>query len=260
MAKKPIERPTSNPSPGLFQAAPARRHPTLFIPKLLAEEADRTMLAGPERDRAQKILLDWADMADKGQLRHKETALDADFLQKIFGEALGYRSVTDNPVDYHRERNFTISGMGTADAALGQFPAAQGIAPTAVIELKGADTDLDHDKFNGRTPVQQCWDYLNQLPGTTWGIVSNYVSIRLYHRDRPARAYDEFTVKDFRDPARFNQFYYLFERHGLIGNKIQKPRATSLLTLSDRRQREVGEKLYDYYAEQRLRLIETLQT
>jgi len=233
------------------------RHPRLFLPNLLAEDADRPFLAGTDRDRAHKILLGWADLADRGQLNHKETALDADFLQKIFGEALGYKSVTENPNDYHRERQYFVPGAGPADGALGRFPAEIN-KPVAVIELKGAETDLDHDRFNGRTPVRQCWDYLNQLPDTPWGIVSNYVRIRLYHRSFPQRAYEEFTIDDFRDEARFRQFYYLFERHGLLGNKLQPPRALTLLNRTQTRQREVGDELYEYYSQQRLALIELL--
>jgi hypothetical protein len=31
-------------------------------------------------------------------------------------------------------------------------------------------TDLDRDRSNGRTAVQQCWDYINAVPGCIWGI------------------------------------------------------------------------------------------
>jgi hypothetical protein len=242
----------------LFPDGRKRRHPTLFIPKLLAEEADRPISGGDDRDRAHKILLEWADLAERGHLKGKETSLDDQFMQKIFGEALGYRSRTDSPDDYQREKQFVVRGAGLADGALGKFSSGQKIDPVAIIELKGADTDLDHDKFGGRTPVKQCWDYLAQLPATKWGIVSNYICIRLYHRNSPQRAYEEFTVNDFRDPARFRQFYYIFARYGLLGNKVQPPRAESLLNRSLERQREVGDELYDDYSQQRLGLIEHL--
>lgn len=248
----------SSAAPTLFVVAGRRRHPTLFLPRLLQEAAGRAMFNSEEFDRAAQILRHWADLADKGHLTHKETSLDAEFLEKIFGDALGYRSVSENPGDYHREKQFTVPGAGTADGALGQFSTAAAAQPAVIIELKGADTDLDHDKSNGRTPVQQCWDYLSELPETRWGIVSNYVSIRLYHRDRPRRAYEEFTVADFRDPVRLKQFYYVFERHGLIGNRLEQPRALKLLKGSVQQQREVGDKLYNYYSEQRHRLIEAL--
>jgi hypothetical protein len=245
-------------APLLFVDTNQRRHPTLFLPRLLAEEAERPYLQGPNQDHARNILLQWADLAEQGHLNQKETALDAEFLQKVFGEALGYRSVSESPTDYHREKQFHVPGAGTADGALGRFATATTPQPIAIIELKGANTDLDHDKFNGRTPVQQCWDYLAQLPDTPWGIVSNYITIRLYHRERPQRAYEEFTVADFRDEARFRQFYYLFQHDALLGNKVQAPRALELLKRTASRQREVGNDLYEDYNNQRLHLIDHL--
>src|SRR5436190_24032004 len=94
----------SGSAPMLFLDTGKKRHPTLFLPRLLAEEADKTFLKGEEQDRAQQILQQWADLADRGQLTHKETALDADFLEKVFGDALGYKSVTESPEDFHREK------------------------------------------------------------------------------------------------------------------------------------------------------------
>ncbi|MGD0462282.1 MAG: DNA methyltransferase [Tepidisphaeraceae bacterium] len=255
MAKRSIPQSGTGPAHGLFADAKKRRHPNLFIPRLLAEAADGPINGGADRDRAEQILREWSDLAEKGHLNRKETALDDQFLDKIFGDALGYRRLSDSPDDYHRQRNFSVKGAGTADGALGRFRSGADVSPVAVIELKGAETDLDHDKFNGRTPVDQCWDYLNQLPETPWGILSNYVTIRLYHRDSPKRAFEEFTVKDFRDPARCRQFYFLFSRLGLLGDKVTEPRALALLKRTQRRQREVGDDLYDYYSEQRFALI-----
>ncbi len=208
------------------------------------------------------MLKNWANAYQQGHLNQKETSLDAEFLQKIFGEALGYKSITDSPDDYHREKNPTIEGAGIADGAIGWFSSGKPFKPTAVIELKGANVDLDLDKTNGRTPVQQCWDYLNNLPDTQWGIVSNYQSIRLYNKSATPRAYEEFTVNDFLDPDRVRQFYYVFEREGLLGSKAAKepPRATKLLRQTLNQQREVGDKLYKYYARSREELIRELIT
>jgi hypothetical protein len=245
------------PIPGsdLYPLPNQQRHLRLFLPKYLEEEANRPVFEPAELERASAALRQWADMAQAGQLRQKETSLDSEFLQKIFGEALNYKSVSESPLDYHREKNPTVPGAGIADGALGLFVSGKSVPPTVIIELKGSTVDLDHDKFNGRTPVQQCWDYLNQLPDTQWGIVSNYVKIRLYHKGSPARAYEEFTVADFLDPARFRQFYFLFEKDGLVGGRITKPRALKLLKRTQTQQREIGDKLYVYYADQRERLI-----
>ena len=146
-----------------------------------------------------------------------------------------------------------------ADGALGFFATGQPSAPVVIIECKDATTDLDHDKFNGRTPVQQLWDYMAQLPDTPWGILSNYLSVRLYHRDSPMRAYQEFTVADFKDPDKAREFLYLLEPEGLLGRPpLQRARALELLDNSARQRLTVGDKLYDYYADQRSDLIDAL--
>ena len=195
-------------------------------------------------------------MGSQGHLARKETALDASFLFEVFGEALGYKPVTQNPEKYHLERNYTVPGVGTSDGALGLFTPGSAASPQAVIELKGADTNLDTDKFNGRTPVQQCWDYLNALPDCPWGIVSNFVTLRLYHRDKTPLAYQEFHLQDLRKIENFRQFYCLLELSGLLPALGQTPRALRLLEMTESRQREVGDQLYDTYSENRYRLIE----
>lgn len=251
--------PAKSVATSLFPESFRRKHGRLFLQKYLSEEAHKFSVDPAELDRAEVALKQWADAALAGHLKQKETSLDAEFLQKIFGDALGYKSVSESPDDYHREKNPTVAGAGIADGALGLFVSGKEVAPTVIIELKGADTDLDTDKFNGRTAAQQCWDYLNQLPDISWGVVSNYITIRLYHKSKPASFFEEFTVSDFVDPDRVREFYYVFSKSNLIGNKITNAAgatfATKLLQRTANRQREVGEKLYQDYAEHREHLI-----
>lgn len=238
-----------------------RKHRQLFIPKRLTQVvfalweqvkgSDAAML-----DQAQSRLNHWADMAAKGALAHKETSLDAEFLRILFAEGLGYVSRGSSTDVFQLDRQFTVPGCGTADGALGFFSVGKQPRPIAVIECKGASVDLDHDKSNGRTPVQQLWDYLAQLPDTPWGILSNYVTVRLYHRDATPRAYHEWTIKDFRDMNRVREFAYLLGPDGLLGKPpLQPPRAGAMLKLSAAKQREVGDDLYNYYSTQREILI-----
>ena len=88
-------------------------------------------------------------------------------------------------------------GRGHRRRGPGPVPGNRGL-PVAVVELKGAMTDLDRDRSNGRTAVQQCWDYLNALPGCPWGIVSNFRTIRLYHREKGTLSYEEFDLQELR--------------------------------------------------------------
>ncbi|MFA7237997.1 MAG: hypothetical protein WC058_14125 [Phycisphaeraceae bacterium] len=240
------------------KAAKRRRRP-LFLHRLLEAEADKKAIDGKSLDNARNIVTHWADLEESGHLQKKETSLNADFLFAIFGDALGYTVHNKSPDRYHLEREFHVSNVGQADGALGNFGTGKTPQPLAVIELKDAGTNLDVDRFNGRTPVQQCWDYLNASPDCPWGIVSNFAEIRLYHRDHTPARFEVFTLQDLRDIHRFRQFYYLLERKGLIEPTLgNPPRAQLLLEQTDNRQREVGDALYNDYSTHRLRLIRHL--
>lgn len=244
----------------LFAELEERKRRKLFLPKMLTDRAKNRQLEGPARDKAHQTIIKWADLEQSGTLARKETGVDATFLAEVFGDALGYRDFAKTSGPYELERNFAVPGVGTADGALGFFTPGSTLTPTVVIELKGTKTNLDKDRANGRTAVQQAWDYLNSLPTTCqWAVVSNFSTIRLYHRDKTAQAYERFTLQELRDPKRFAEFYWLFERTGLIqGQFKQPPRALQLLDASATQQQEVGDKLYDYYSSNRLQLIHHL--
>ena len=245
--------------PNLFIKPAGRRRSGLVLARFLAEEAESMHYRGPQQEAAHKILVHWADLEREGHLARKETSLDANFMHDVFGQALHYLTVTESPDDYQQERNFTVPGIGTADGALGNFSPNRCRSPLAVIELKGAAVNLDRDRFNGRTPVQQCWDYLNALPDCPWGIVSNFVTFRLYHREKTPLAYEEFRLQDLRDLSKFRQFYCLFERGGLVRPRNGfELRALKLLEKTEQRQRTVGDELYEMYSDHRARLIEHL--
>ena len=261
MAKKNRSKPGAQEfEPDLFTTARKRLRRSLILPHALEEEARKATLRTAGFTHAHAIIKRWADLELKGHLTDKkETALDASFFLEVFGDALGYAASTQSPQHYHLERNFTVSGVGTADGAVGHFEPRTIPSPVAVIELKGALADLDTDRFNGRTAVQQCWDYLNALPECPWGIVSNFVSFRLYHRNKTPLAYEEFQLQELRDEHAFRQFFCLFDLDGLLTSNIgQPPRALLLLEKSDAQRLEVGEKLYRVYSEHRLALIRHL--
>ncbi|MEI8373168.1 MAG: DNA methyltransferase [Planctomycetota bacterium] len=235
-----------------------RRQRALFIPRFLREAAESIQLRTAARDSAYEIAVRWADLETNGHLpQFKEKAIGSQFLSQLFADGLGYQVKTTNPDDWQLEHEFHVKEVGAADAAIGHFPRIR--VPLAVVELKGAMTDLDRDRSNGRTAVQQCWDYLNALPGCPWGIVSNFRTIRLYHRDKGTLVYEEFSLQELRQPDRFNEFYCLFERGGLLPSRIgQASRALELLQKTADRQKGVGDKLYKEYQWRRLELIEHL--
>lgn len=237
-----------------------RRARPLFLPSLLEKESQNQQLKGPNQDHAYEIICKWADIESSGKLDPmKETSIEGEFCKEIFGEALGYTLFADNKENWNFRPKYFVNG-GYADAAIGIFGVDRKPQVRAVIELKGPTVNVDKDRFNGRTPVQQCWDYLNNIPECPWGIVCNYVSFRLYHRNQTPRSYELFTLHDhLRKKENFLQFYYLLEKGGLLPTPLQKtPRAEMLLERCTTQQREVGDKLYDYYHDNRLVLIQHL--
>ncbi len=242
------------------ESAVAIRQPKtdrLILGRWLKEAAADKRLDDDAIQAAHAIVCKWADLESKGRLaKLKETQLQGDFLNEVFGQALGYRRAADNEPLWHLEQHLTIDSK-TPDAVLGLFRQDEHIIPLAVIELKGPTVHLDRDRSNGRTAVEQCWDYLIDLPRTCrWGIVSNLVSFRLYERDSTKRAYEHFSLQSLRDPNEFRKFYVLFHRKGLIESTAgQPPRAEALLARTLSRQREVSDKLYDQYSKRRTDLI-----
>jgi len=238
----------------------SHRRRNLFLPRKLKEHSNDQRLRGESRERAYKIILKWAEMESSGKLAEQnETAIEGEFLKEVFGEGLGYKLFSDNEDTWNLKAKFSVNA-GEADAAIGIFRRGQENSPSAVIELKGPTVNLDRDKSNGRTAVRQCWDYLDELPDCQWGIVCNYVSFRLYHRNHTTRAYEHFALQDLRDIETFRQFYCIFERGGLLPVTLgQRPRAEILLDDSNKRQREVGNELYEEYHKNRILLIDHLK-
>jgi hypothetical protein len=248
--------------PGINRARYGDGPPTrrLFIRRFLDAAAGDKRADETARERAHKIILRWADMEAKGELgQRKETSLQGEFLAEVFGQALGYTLFSEGLGQWDIEPSFTLPG-GQSDAAIGLFGHGRKPSVRAVVELKGPKANLDRDRFNGRTPVQQCWDYLNALPECPWGIVCNFVSFRLYHHTKGNRAFELFTLEELKNPDRFAEFYCIFHRYGLLEGVLgQAPRADGLLAESENRQREVGGELYGTYHHNRVRLVECLR-
>jgi hypothetical protein len=247
------------PEPNTARYGDDRRLRPLFLPNYLKRESRTNLLKGKAQDEAYEIICNWADLESSGKLEEKkETMLEGEFLTEVFGQALGYTLFRENKQRWDFEQKYSVNG-GEADAVIGLFEPGKKCSPRALIELKGPTVNIDRDRFNGRTPVQQCWDYLDAVPECPWGIVCNYVSFRLYHRNQTPRAYELFTLQDLRKKEIFQQFYYLFQREGFIPLTIgQQPRANALLEKTNQRERQVGDELYKDYHNNRIRLIQYL--
>jgi len=229
----------------------------LFLGRLVDDAGRDKRLDVEPIEEAHAIIIRWADLEKKGRLgKLSETQLEGDFLGEIFGQVLGYTRVAENEEKWHLESKRSIGGQ-TPDAVLGHFCQAEDSPPLVVIELKGPKIHLDRDRSNGRTAVDQCWDYLVNMPtACRWGIVSNMVSFRLYERDSTKRAYEHFSLQSLRDLDQFRRFYAIFRRKGLIEKMVkEEPKAFQLLKNTQNRQREVSDKLYEEYSKHRLDFI-----
>ena len=246
------------PDPARYGDGPPSR--TLILRRFLQVASRDRRLTEDAVGPAHEIIVRWADLESSGKLASRtETSLHGEFLHDIFGTALGYTFFSEGLDEWQVSPEFTIAEGQRPDAAIGVFRHGQKPMPRAVVELKGPTVNLDRDRSGGRTPVSQTWDYLYSLPDCPWAVLSNYVSFRLYHRDRTQRAYELFTLQELRQIERFREFYCLFERGGLLTSALgQEPRADRLLRDSETRQREVGGELYQSYHHNRLRLIEQL--
>src|SRR5258706_11356022 len=111
-----------------------------------------------------KILRAWAENLSAG-VYDSETQNDAEFIQRILVEVLGYVGSSASG-DWTVAKNQPV-GSGNVDVALGHFGAGGEVAIVAPFELKGARTrDLDA-VMPGRkkSPVQQAWEYAMEAQG-----------------------------------------------------------------------------------------------
>lgn len=189
----------------------------------------------------------------------KETSLHGDFLQSVFGEILGYTTLSrapDGRWELTAEKSM-LSG-GSADGAIGFFEKGKShvVAP---IELKGATQFLDHAKGRTLTPIQQGWDCANKTPESRWIIVSNYRETRLYAKSRGQAAYELFRLEDLENEEGFLRFVALLGRDALLGGPPAGPSPLGeILIASERTEREITEALYGEYRAIRARLFDEL--
>lgn len=242
----------------------SRRHRALFIPEQL-EAAGLSLPMSehkdPQKAAAFSVISRWASLARAGELAgSSEQTLKPEFLTQVFGQALGFVLRSEAEGSWNLWQEYPVNG-GHADAAIGTFSRDGQDRVRALVEMKGPSANLDKDRTQGRTPVQQCWDYLNAVPDCPWGVVSNFVSIRIYHRDHTPRVYELFLLEELSKPDAFDRFYYVLSRDGLLPGPLGgTPRIDELLQRTGRRQIEVGDELYELYHAKRVALIRHLES
>ncbi len=230
----------------------------------------RTFAFPPDLETRRQKIEPWIAALKRGTLDEiKEISLHGNFLNDIFQEILGYRSVIQGggeAWEIHAEKTISAGG-GSADGALGFFTATAGEGSRATlegrvvapIELKGARTDLDRPAGGRKeSPIEQGWRYANYTADCRWIIVSNYRELRLYQTSKTPAYCEQFLLSDLADIEAFKRFYFLLCRQNFLP-KQNKPDAVSaidvLLAQSNEAQEEITKKLYEEYKAVRLNLV-----
>ena len=235
-------------------------HIPLFHPRLVRLRVDS--IPDAQAARHAETLAPWLAHLKSGALNEtKETSLHGGFLERIFGDVLGYRTMArahDGRWELVAEKSMTHGG--SADATLGFFSASGKGEIVAPIELKGAAQYLEQAKGRSLTPIQQGWDYANKAPTSRWIIISNYRETRLYAKSRGIGAYEVFHLQDLAGMAGLKRFIALLGRDALLGGPTadQSPLAEMLLA-SERTEREVTTRLYGEYRSLRAELFAELR-
>jgi len=169
----------------------------------------------------------WQQAIASGYVRsRKEEVLQAEFLNLLFGDVLGYEyQATD-----HRQLQLELKTLtdGTKpDGALGEFVAAPGGSlggpVRAVVELKDARTSLDAKQRGGagkgrqETPVEQAFSYPSKFGASCrWVLVSNFLELRLYSAQDQSRA-EVFNLETLPDqPEQLRRFFALLRPTQLL--------------------------------------------
>lgn len=211
-----------------------------------------------------EIISKYIKALESGRIeRTKEEAIQADFLNKFFGDILGYDY--NDPSLWNLEKEYKSVTDGTkADGALGFFSMeGKNIVSDvrAVIELKDALTDLDkpqNRQGDKRTPVEQAFSYSSKAGGhCKWVIVSNFKEIRFYHASDQSR-YESFFLNELLLQDNLKRFFFLLQKERLISKKSE-----SFVDILYRERQEVeqiiSKQFYNQYKSLRIELFEHLK-
>jgi hypothetical protein len=235
-----------------------RHHNPLFHARLVRQRAE-AVSAGLYATHRPTIEV-WLEHLRSGALdATKETSLHGGFLERIFGDVLGYATMAtakDGGWDLVAEKS--MRSGGSADGAIGRFSKDQSFV-LAPIELKGADQFLDHAKGRALTPVQQGWDYANKAAESRWILVSNYRETRLYAKSVGHGAYELFQLEELATEAGFRRFVALLGRDALLGGvSFDRSPLAEMLVASEQAERAITSELYEKYRKLRVALFDEL--
>ena len=209
-----------------------------------------------------KIIENWQKGIVSGKiLSQNEKKLQSEFLNKIFGDVLGY-SYEKHLETWQLENELKVNLDGrTPDGALGYFSFENGKINHqvfAVIELKGPLANLDKKQnrsdFKG-TPVEQAFSYVPKLDKPCpWVIVSNCQEIRLYRYALGMGQYESFNLLELLQNGNFKRFCYLLQQGQLFLNVTDSP-IERLFLEREKELKNITNEFYERYKDLREKLF-----
>ena len=151
-----------------------------------------------------------------------EEQLQADFLNDIFGEVLGYKYKRGEAETNLEKEEKTELDAKKPDGILGFFTLNQSKEQQdirVIIELKGSKANLDarQNRDSKQTPVEQAFSYVSKYQKVEFVIVSNFKEIRLYQSHYQGK-YQQFLMADLvHNTQKQQEFYFLLCKNNLIG-------------------------------------------
>ncbi|MBP3207021.1 MAG: type I restriction enzyme HsdR N-terminal domain-containing protein, partial [Campylobacter sp.] len=210
------------------------------MPLFKAKILDRYTCDEIQLEKLYAILQDYQRKADDIKNFFKEEQYQTGFLEDIFEKCLGYTLKIHNPTQYDIEREKKDeTDSKKADAVIYN---AQGEV-IGVIELKDQKTQ-DLEKV-----VSQAFHYHRNHEKSKYIIISNFNELRFYIDKQTA--YETFNLFTM-NKEEFRRFYIILNR-----KSIQSDLPIKLKQESDTADLDISKKLYNDFAEFRLKLFDS---
>ncbi len=230
------------------------QHRSLFA----AADIDKALqrdLHTDNQDEKRKILTNWKNGIASGKIQSlNERKLQSEFLNKIFGDVLGY-AYEKQLTEWQLEHEYKVDFDGkTPDGVLGyfQFDALTRTTQSdvhAIIELKGPLVNLDKKQnrkdFPG-TPVEQAFSYVPKLSKPCeWVIVSNCQEIRLYRYSLGMLQYEAFDLLTILEGHGVKRLCMLLQKDQLFLRSTD----SAMETMLQKREKELKTITNQFYAD-----------
>ena len=207
------------------------------------------------------IISHWQKAIANGKVqKSKEEQIKSEFLDKFFGQVLGY-TYESHEAEWNIDKEFkSISDNKKPDAALGFFDQQGKADVRCVIEVKGGLVNLDKKQsradFSG-SAVDQAFSYVPRMPGKCeWVIVTNMIEIRFYSRSDISR-YETFLIPELLLPDNLQKFFFLLSFNQLFLERGDS-KINQIFFNRQAEQKKIGAEFYNQYKDIRLILFANL--